>query len=308
MGRASKDKRDIYYRLAKENGWRARSAFKLLQINEEFKLFDNVKRVVDLCAAPGSWSQVLSRELFKDSDCQDAKIVAVDLQKMAPLENVIQIQGDITKLETAEKIISHFQGEKVDLVVCDGAPDVTGLHDIDEFIQAQLVLAALNITTHVLKISKNSKFVAKIFRGKDITLLFSQLKCFFNKVTVSKPRSSRNSSIEAFIVCEGYQPPQDYSPNMRNPLLDQKYTSLDELEGSTRIIVPFIACGDLNSSYDSDKTYPLSLDGREYSFHEPLCQPISPPYEKAKQMRQQNQLGKQDDENNSKLSDLTISN
>lgn len=308
MGRASKDKRDIYYRLAKENGWRARSAFKLLQINEEFKLFEDVKRVVDLCAAPGSWSQVLSRELFKDPSDQDAKIVAVDLQKMAPLDNVIQIQGDITKLETAEQIISHFQGEKADLVVCDGAPDVTGLHDIDEFIQAQLVLAALNITTHVLKISSSSKFVAKIFRGKDITLLFSQLKCFFNKVTVSKPRSSRNSSIEAFIVCEGYQPPLDYVPNMRNPLLDQKYSSLDELEGSTRIIVPFIACGDLNSSYDSDKTYPLSLDGKEYSFHAPLCQPISPPYEKAKLMRQQNQLGKHEDDHNSKLSDLTISN
>lgn len=64
MGRASKDKRDIYYRLAKENGWRARSAFKLLQINEEFNIFDGVSRVVDLCAAPGSWSQVLSRELY----------------------------------------------------------------------------------------------------------------------------------------------------------------------------------------------------------------------------------------------------
>lgn len=69
MGRASKDKRDIYYRLAKENGWRARSAFKLLQINEEFNIFDGVSRVVDLCAAPGSWSQVLSRELYsKNAD------------------------------------------------------------------------------------------------------------------------------------------------------------------------------------------------------------------------------------------------
>ncbi|CAF1031288.1 unnamed protein product [Brachionus calyciflorus] len=311
MGRASKDKRDIYYRLAKENGWRARSAFKLLQINEEFNIFENVTKVVDLCAAPGSWSQVLSRELYKDSerDNSQVKIVAVDLQKMAPLDNVIQIQGDITKLETAEQIISHFQGEKADLVICDGAPDVTGLHDIDEFIQAQLVLAALNITTHVLKISPTSRFIAKIFRGKDITLLYSQLKCFFNKVTVSKPRSSRNSSIEAFVVCEGYQPPVDYVPNMRNPLLDQKYSSLDELEGSTRIIVPFIACGDLNTSYDSDKTYPLCLDGKEYNFHTPLCQPISPPYEKAKLLRQQNQLGKiHDEENSSKLSDLTISN
>jgi tRNA (cytidine32/guanosine34-2'-O)-methyltransferase len=208
MGRASKDKRDIYYRLAKENGWRARSAFKLLQINEEFNIFENVTKVVDLCAAPGSWSQVLSRQLYSaQSVNSDVKIVAVDLQKMAPLDGVIQIQGDITKLETAEQIIGHFSGEKADLVVCDGAPDVTGLHDIDEFVQAQLVLAALNITTHVLKIAPGSKFIAKIFRGKDITLLYAQLKMFFDKVTVSKPRSSRNSSIEAFVVCEGYQPP-----------------------------------------------------------------------------------------------------
>lgn len=333
MGRASKDKRDIYYRLAKENGWRARSAFKLLQINEEFNIFEGVTKVVDLCAAPGSWSQVLSRELYKSPDTpqESVKIVAVDLQKMAPLDNVIQIQGDITKYETAEQIISHFKGEKADLVVCDGAPDVTGLHDIDEFIQAQLVLAALNITTHVLKISESSRFVAKIFRGKDVTLLYSQLKMFFAKVTISKPRSSRNSSIEAFVVCEGYQPPADYVPNMLNPLLDQKYTAYDELEGSTRLIVPFIACGDLNTSFDSDKTYPLCIDGKEYNFYTPLVQPINPPYQKAKLLKQNNLIAKpqcfntntntnsslnecnlpdvdQNEENNSKLSDLTISN
>lgn len=115
--------------------------------------------------------------------------------------------GDITKKETADQIVSHFEGQKADLVVCDGAPDVTGLHDIDEFVQAQLVLAALNITTHVLKVGVGSRFVAKIFRGKDVTLLIAQLKLFFDKVTISKPRSSRNSSIEAFVVCEGYQPP-----------------------------------------------------------------------------------------------------
>lgn len=95
MGRSSKDKRDIYYRLAKENGWRARSAFKLLQINEQFGIFEGVNRAVDLCAAPGSWSQVLSRELFKSDAASTSgrKIVAVDLQRMAPLENVIQIHG-----------------------------------------------------------------------------------------------------------------------------------------------------------------------------------------------------------------------
>lgn len=100
MGRSSKDKRDIYYRLAKEQGWRARSAFKLLQLNEDFDLFTGVNRVVDLCAAPGSWSQVLSRKLIQERSegKEDVKIVAVDLQAMAPLPGVIQIQGDITKV------------------------------------------------------------------------------------------------------------------------------------------------------------------------------------------------------------------
>jgi len=197
---------------------------------------------------------------------------------MAPLEGVIQIEGDITKYETAQQIFEHFEGERADLVVCDGAPDVTGLHDIDEFIQAQL-----------------------IFRGKDITLLFSQLKLFFAQVTVSKPRSSRNSSIEAFIVCEGYQPPQDYIPNMRNPLLDQKYSNYDELEGSTRCIVPFIACGDLNS-YDSDKTYPLVIDDKEYSFREPLINPINPPFATAKLLKTNNKLA----QNISSLNDCKL--
>ncbi|XP_054859642.1 putative tRNA (cytidine(32)/guanosine(34)-2'-O)-methyltransferase isoform X1 [Eublepharis macularius] len=194
MGRSSKDKRDIYYRLAKEEGWRARSAFKLLQLDEEYHLFQGVSRAVDLCAAPGSWSQVLSRKLKGDgAKNSDVKIVAVDLQAMAPLPGVIQIQGDITKVSTAQEIIRHFEGQPADLVVCDGAPDVTGLHDIDEYIQAQLLLAALNITTHVLK--KGGTFVAKIFRGKDVTLLYSQLRIFFPDVTCAKPRSSRNSSI-----------------------------------------------------------------------------------------------------------------
>ncbi|KAE8581903.1 hypothetical protein XENTR_v10019860 [Xenopus tropicalis] len=143
MGRSSKDKRDIYYRLAKEEGWRARSAFKLLQLDEEYRLFQGVQRAVDLCAAPGSWSQVLSRKLRgSEEQSGQVKIVAVDLQAMAPLPGVIQIQGDITKVSTAHEIIRHFEGQPADLVVCDGAPDVTGLHDIDEYIQAQLLLAA----------------------------------------------------------------------------------------------------------------------------------------------------------------------
>ena len=184
--------------------------------------------------------------------------------------------------------MGHFAGERADLVVCDGAPDVTGLHDLDEYIQAQLLLAvrqalrpsrthtrtythtlththmhthtyaqvttckigrgsasqALNITTHVLKDGGN--FVAKIFRGKDVQLLFAQLQLFFDCVACCKPRSSRNSSIgervgawhismhivlsaslclsaEAFVVCQGYRPPPGYVPTMANPLLGLRY-------------------------------------------------------------------------------------
>uniref|UniRef100_V9KZY6 Putative tRNA (cytidine(32)/guanosine(34)-2'-O)-methyltransferase n=1 Tax=Callorhinchus milii TaxID=7868 RepID=V9KZY6_CALMI len=285
MGRSSKDKRDIYYRLAKEEGWRARSAFKLLQLDREYNLFQGVRRAVDLCAAPGSWSQVLSRKLQGDG----VKIVAVDLQAMAPLPGVIQIQGDITKVSTAQEIVRHFEGQAADLVVCDGAPDVTGLHDIDEYIQAQLLLAALNITTHVLK--PGGTFVAKIFRGQDVSLLYSQLKIFFSEVTCAKPRSSRNSSIEAFVVCCSYSPPDGYVPNMSNPLLDHCYdVNFNQLEGPNRVIVPFLACGDL-SAYDSDRTYPLQLDPeKEYSYTPPAQPPISPPYQDACFLKRNNLL------------------
>ncbi|KAM6474843.1 tRNA (cytidine(32)/guanosine(34)-2'-O)-methyltransferase isoform 1-T1 [Liasis olivaceus] len=293
MGRSSKDKRDIYYRLAKEEGWRARSAFKLLQLDEEYHLFQGVSRAVDLCAAPGSWSQVLSRKLKgEDPKNADIKIVAVDLQAMAPLPGVIQIQGDITKVSTAQEIIRHFEGQPADLVVCDGAPDVTGLHDIDEYIQAQLLLAALNITTHVLK--KGGTFVAKIFRGKDVTLLYSQLRIFFPDVTCAKPRSSRNSSIEAFVVCQNYSPPEGYVPNMSNPLLDHCYdVDFNQLEGPNRVIVPFLACGDL-SAYDSDRTYPLQLDPeKEYTYVPPTQPPIRPAYEEACFLKKHNLLTKE---------------
>ncbi|KAB0355798.1 hypothetical protein FD755_021739 [Muntiacus reevesi] len=117
MGRSSKDKRDVYYRQAKENGWRARTAFKLLQLEEEFQLFQGVTRAVDLCAAPGSCSQVLSQKIGGQGS---GRVVAVDLQAMAPLPGVLQFQGDITQLSTAKESIQHFEDCPADLVVCDG--------------------------------------------------------------------------------------------------------------------------------------------------------------------------------------------
>lgn len=313
MGRTSKDKRDIYYRKAKEVGFRARSAFKLLQIDDEYNLFhEDVHKVVDLCAAPGSWCQVLSNKLYENTEeaskCAEEgnpRVVAVDLQEMAPIPGVVCIQGDITAQATAEQIIGHFRGGLADMVVCDGAPDVTGLHDLDEYMQAQLLLAALNITTNVLK--KGGNFVAKIFRGKDVSLLYSQLRCFFEEVTVAKPKSSRNSSIESFVVCRGYAPPRDFTPTMDSLLLSHVYgQNGNDLIGMNNVVVPFVACGDL-SGFDADKSYPLQLtpiassnvsaatsgattDDKSYKYvyREPICPPINPNHANSERQQKHN--------------------
>ncbi|KAJ1505913.1 putative tRNA (cytidine(32)/guanosine(34)-2'-O)-methyltransferase [Coelomomyces lativittatus] len=274
MGRASRDKRDLYYRLAKEQGWRARSAFKLLQLNEEVHFLNpTVHRVVDLCAAPGSWSQVLSTYIVGTPE-DPPKIVAVDLQPMAPLPGVIQFQGDITHESTAELILHSFQGEKAELVVCDGAPDVTGLHEMDEYIQAQLLLAALNITLRLL--SPGGTFIAKIFRGKDTSLVYGQLRLFFNSVTCCKPRSSRNSSIEAFVVCKDFQPISGTLPPMNVPLTEWT-------ESICHPFIPhFIACGDLSKWGDADQNDLLHTSTTSLP---PVQSPTSPAYKTAMSMK-----------------------
>ncbi|KAL9633139.1 MAG: hypothetical protein Q9164_004877 [Protoblastenia rupestris] len=374
MGKSSKDKRDAYYRLAKEQSWRARSAFKLLHLDETFNLFGpDVTRVVDLCAAPGSWSQVLSRVLIKgeclgrraweakirrerkavytglegleekvdeldleDEDNgelrprKDVKIVAVDLQPIAPLEGITTLVGDITHPSTIPRILhaldpdthdpeSSTGSHPVDLVISDGAPDVTGLHDLDIYIQSQLLFSALNLALKVLK--PGGKYVAKIFRGKDIDLIYAQLRCFFEKVTCAKPRSSRASSLEAFVVCEGFNMPkgfkveemlplgisgqavmpkpetQEKAPKKSDEFVDgqKRYTRDDgvtiiELEGSedesknNRWIAPFVACGDL-SAWDADATYHLPKD---HVSLDPVRPPMNPPYKKALEERRKN--------------------
>ncbi|KAL7727036.1 hypothetical protein ACLKA6_012419 [Drosophila palustris] len=256
MGKTSKDKRDVYYRQAKEEGWRARSAFKLMHIDDAYNIFKGVHRAVDLCAAPGSWSQVLSRKLFHSSLTDDeklaVKIIAVDLQAMAPIRGVVQLQGDITKESTAEAIIAHFasdEDQKAQLVVCDGAPDVTGVHEMDEYMQNQLIVSALSIATFVLEPGGN--FVAKIFKGDDNCLLESQMLTFFERFDIYKPPSSRPSSIEAFVVCRGFRLPDGYIPQIINPARED-IRAMARKTGSmvNRRIVPFIACGDLNGEFD----------------------------------------------------------
>lgn len=127
---------------------------------------------------------------------------------------------------------------------------------MDIFIQSQLLLAALNITTHILR--PGGTFVAKIFRAKDVTFLFAQLRIFFSYVYCAKPSSSRNSSIEAFVVCKNYSPPEGYEPHMLNPLLKHESCDFQKLTGVNKVIVPFVVCGDF-SQPDSDTSYPLNV-------------------------------------------------
>eukprot|EP01065_Artemidia_motanka_P009869 TRINITY_DN15117_c0_g2_i1.p1 TRINITY_DN15117_c0_g2~~TRINITY_DN15117_c0_g2_i1.p1 ORF type:complete len:302 (+),score=92.74 TRINITY_DN15117_c0_g2_i1:76-981(+) len=271
MGKLTKDKRDIYYRRAKEEGWRARSAYKLLQVHEQFAVLDGVERAVDLCAAPGSWSQVLAQRIQAGDDGR-ARIVSVDLQEMAPIGGVKVLQGDITDVRTAEEIIDSLGG-KADIVISDGAPDVTGMHDMDEYLQAQLVLAGLRIANCVLR--EGGSFVAKIFRGRNVTLLYAQLRCYFDQVTAVKPKSSRNQSAEAFVVCQGHRLPAGYDAFavLRDPDSACGAPACgddEEAFAERRCVVPFATAGDL-SAYDSECAHAV-----EDPFSAPLP-PVTPP-------------------------------
>ncbi|WVQ80891.1 hypothetical protein IAT38_002998 [Cryptococcus sp. DSM 104549] len=180
--KSSIDHRDVYYRKGKSAGYRARSAYKLLHLDEEFDLFSGVTTAVDLCAAPGSWSQVLGQKLKpgKEGGKEGAKVVSVDLQPMAPLANITILQTDITLPSTIPLVLDSLGGRKADLVVCDGAPDVTGVHDLDAYLHSQLLLAALTLSLTLL--APHGTLIFKIFLSPldpQAALLASQLRCFF---------------------------------------------------------------------------------------------------------------------------------
>ncbi|WWC85840.1 uncharacterized protein L201_000707 [Kwoniella dendrophila CBS 6074] len=179
--KSSIDHRDVYYRLGKSAGYRARSAYKLLHLDEEFDLFTGVETAVDLCAAPGSWSQVLGQKLNpSQNDNKGKKVVSIDLQPMARLPNITILQTDITLPSTIPLVLDALGGRRADLVVCDGAPDVTGVHDLDAYLHSQLLLAAITLSLTLL--APHSTLIFKIFLSPldpQAALLASQLRCFF---------------------------------------------------------------------------------------------------------------------------------
>ena len=189
----NKQKRDIYVRQSQVDGYRARSAYKLIEIDEKFKIFKNGISVIDLGASPGSWSQYIARMV------KSGRLVSIDLKNMEAIENIIQIKGDFTDLESQEKIKGLFKS-KVDVVVSDMAVNTTGIKDIDAIYTGELAMEAMNFSKEMLV--KEGRFVSKIFLGSSFNEIVALGKKIFKEVKVFKPKSSRKESKESFIICK----------------------------------------------------------------------------------------------------------
>ena len=206
--------RPVYprYLLAKEQGYRSRAAFKLIQLNKKYNLLSSAKSVLDLGAAPGGWLQVCSRYMPVSS-----LLLGVDLLPIKPMRGVTTIQADITTPECKTLIKKELQGWDVDLVLCDGAPNVAGgtVWSKDAYQQNELVIHALRLATHFMR--PNANFVTKVFRSQDYNALLWALGQLFRHVDVTKPLASRNASAEIFVVCREYLAPKRIDPFLLDP-------------------------------------------------------------------------------------------
>ena len=189
----NKQRRDVYVRQSKVDGYRARSAYKLIEIDEKFKIFKGGISVVDIGAAPGSWSQYASKIV------KSGKIISIDLKKMEEIKNTIQIEGDFTETNIQNKIKSYLN-KGSDVVMSDMAVNTTGIKNIDSIQTGELCKEAMVFAKEVL--SEKGFFVSKIFMGGSFNEIVALGKKIFKEVKVFKPKSSRKDSKESFIICK----------------------------------------------------------------------------------------------------------
>ena len=185
--------RDIYVKKSKREGFRSRAVYKLQEINNKHKILKNGISVIDLGAAPGSWSQ------FVIEKYRNCKLLSIDLKEMKPIGNSHQIVGDFNEVNSKEKIINYFK-EKVDLVMSDMAVNTTGNKNLDSVVTGELCLEALRFAKNQLK--QNGFFLSKIFMGSTFNEILGEAKLTFKEINIYKPPSSRKQSKESFIICK----------------------------------------------------------------------------------------------------------
>ena len=180
-------------RQSKVDGYRARSAYKLIEIDEKFKIFKGGMYVVDIGAAPGSWSQYASKVV------KSGKIISIDLKEMEEIKNTVQIKGDFTENDIQNKIKDHIN-KKIDVVMSDMAVNTTGIKNIDSIQTGELCMEAMIFSKEV--ISEKGFFISKIFMGGSFNEIVALGKKIYKEVRVFKPKSSRKDSKESFIICK----------------------------------------------------------------------------------------------------------
>ena len=189
----NRQKKDIFVRQSKIEGYRSRAVYKLEEINKKFKIFNNQSSVLDIGAAPGSWSQYIKKN-FKN-----IKLASIDLKKFDSIDNVFQIIGDFTEEKYKQKILNFF-GNKIDVVISDMAVNTTGNKNLDSIQTSELCLDAMKFSKDILK--KNGKFISKIFVGSTFNEIIDESKKIFKNNKVFKPNASRKESKESFIICK----------------------------------------------------------------------------------------------------------
>ena len=189
----NKQRRDTYVRQSKVDGYRARSAYKLIEINEKFKIFKGGMNVIDIGAAPGSWSQYASKVV------KNGKIVSIDLKEMEKIKNTIQIKGDFTEIDIQNRIKNNLD-EAADVVMSDMAVNTTGIKNVDSIQTGELCKEAMTFSKNIL--NEKGFFISKIFMGGNFNEIVALGKKIFKEVKVFKPNSSRKDSKESFIICK----------------------------------------------------------------------------------------------------------
>lgn len=189
---------DPYVQASVKDGYRSRAAYKLLEIQEKYPMIKKGSTVVDLGAAPGSWSQVAQKIAGPEG-----KVIALDRLEMAPMEGVTFIQGDFEELGVYESLIESIGQQKVALVMSDMAPNLSGVKSVDQAKSAGLVELALDLAFKVLE--RDGHFLCKVFQGRGIDGIVKEVKTHFEKMHMIKPPASRARSSEMYLLGWNYR-------------------------------------------------------------------------------------------------------